>query len=317
MKSSIISTAALWALAGSAQAVIVAGTSGTGNNNNTQAGLDGYLTGASLTAFPYWGNLVRVSNASGVYLGYNDSTQRGWVLSAAHIGPKPTSITVGGSAYTVIGTGTVVGSSDLILYQFGGVGNPPMPTLPTVPLASILATSGEQSLMFGRGYTNNTSGPYTWQDPGTNPSNGMRWGSNTIELNASVNIGTVPSPNVQPYVVVDFDGLGDPGVTAFDAQGSVGDSGGGLFALRAGVWELTGIAHFVDDGPDFLEAVATGDNLTNPSQTGDFTAYSDVFTKTGTISGFTGTLVPEPSTLLLISPALLLLLRRRRCETRH
>lgn len=297
--------------------MIVAGTSGTGNNNNTEMGLDTYLEGAALPDFPYWDNLVRVSNASGVYLGYNDSTQQGWVLSANHIGPKPTTITVGGSTYTVIVSGDVVGSSDLILYKFGGAGNPPMPTLPTVPLASSLSTTGDQSLMFGRGFTNNISSPYVWQDPGTNPANGMRWGTNTIEFPALVNIGTVASPNVQPYLVVDFDAAGDPGATAFDAQGAVGDSGGGLFVLRGGVWELSGIAHFVDDGPDFLEAVPTGDNQTNPSQPSDFTAYSDVFNKAAAISGFTGTLVPEPSALLLVSPALLLLLRRRRGETRH
>jgi hypothetical protein len=68
----------------------------------------------------------------------------------------------------------------------------------------------------------------------------------------------------------------------------------------------------VDDGPDFLEILPTGDNTVNPSQPGDFTAYSDVASKIATISGFTGFLIPEPSSLLLTSPALLLLLRRRR-----
>jgi len=299
------------------QAVIVAGTSGTGNNNNTQSGLNSYLSGASLAAFPYWNNLVRVSNSSGVYLGYNASTQRGWVLSADHIGPEPTSITVSGNSYTVAGSVPQVGSSDLILYQIGGISDPPMPGLPSIPLVNAVATVGEQSLMFGRAFTNSTTSPYSWVLPGTSESNGNRWGSNTVELTALINLGTVSSPNVQPYVVVDFDGPGDPGVTAFDAQAAAGDSGGGLFVHRSGAWQLAGIAHFVDDGPDFLELSATGDNNTNPSQHGDFTAYSDVATKRTMINGFTGSLVPEPSVFLLASPALLLLLRRRRCETRH
>ena len=76
-------------------AVIVGGTSGLGNNNNTEGGLASHLASASLPAFPYWDNLVRVSDASGVYLGMNPSTQRGWVLSANHVSPA-TSIGVGG-----------------------------------------------------------------------------------------------------------------------------------------------------------------------------------------------------------------------------
>ncbi|MCU0750773.1 MAG: hypothetical protein MUF13_14635, partial [Akkermansiaceae bacterium] len=64
------------------QAVIVAGISGTGNNNGSKAGLDSYLSTTAYAAFPYWNNMVRVSDASGVYLGYNPSTMRGWVMSA-------------------------------------------------------------------------------------------------------------------------------------------------------------------------------------------------------------------------------------------
>lgn len=300
-----------------AHAVIVAGNSGTGNNNDTQSGLDSYLSGASLAAFPYWGNLVRVSNSSGVYLGFNPSTQRGWVLSADHISPDPTSINVAGNAYSVVGGGTQVGSSDLMLYEIGGISDPPLPGLPNIPLAGTAATVGETSLMFGRGFTNDTSAPYSWEFPGTDDSNGMRWGSNTVEMTVPVNLGTALSPNIQPYVVVDFDGPGDPGATPFDAQGSNGDSGGGLFILRDGVWELAGIAHFVDDGPDFLELVETGDDVVDPSEHGDFTAYSDVASKRTAINGFTGFLIPEPSSLLLATPALLLLLRRRRCDARH
>jgi len=293
-------------------AVIVAGTSGLGVNNNTQLGLDSYLTGASLDAFPYWDNLVRVADASGVYLGYNVSTERGWVLSANHV-TTPTQITVAGGTYTVTGTGTQVGSTDLKLYEIGGgVSDPALPSLPTVPLAAIAATAAETALMFGRGFTSSSSAPYPWVTPGISDANGMRWGSNTVETTSLVNLGTVATPNFQPYVVVDFDGVGDPGVTAFDAQASLGDSGGGLFVLRGGTWQLAGIAHFVDDGPDFLEISPTGDNVVNPAQTGDFSAYSDVASKMGSIISTTGTLVPEPSSLMMLLCSLTLLLRRRR-----
>lgn len=242
-----------------ASAVIVGGTLGTGNNNSSQAGLDTYLGTASLTAFPYWSNLVRVGNASGVYLGYNPWSMTGWVLSANHIG-APASITVAGTSYSILGGTTKIGSSDLKLYEISGT-----PGLPTVPLASASAITGEFALMFGRGFTNNTAAPYTWEWPGSNEANSNRWGTNTIEGSYLVNIGTVEAPNVQPYLVTDFDGSSDPGVTGYDAQGAQGDSGGGIFILRGGVWELSGIAHFVDDGPDFIEAGETGDDVENPS----------------------------------------------------
>lgn len=296
----------------SSWAVIVAGTYGTGNNNNTQAGLDGYLATSPHDPFPYWQNLVRVTNSSGVYLGYNPTTDRGWVMSANHV-TKPTSITVAGNAYTVTGTGTRVGLTDLRLYEIGGgISDPDLPSLPSIPLSSALAVTGEFSLMFGRGFTNNASSPYTWVVPGTSDANVMRWATNTVEGVAMVNIGTVAAPNNQVYTVVDFDGSGDPGVTAYDGQGANGDSGGGLFILRDSQWVLAGIAHFVDDGPDFLEVSPTGDNVTNPSQHGDFTAYSDVFWNAAAIQSITGTLIPELSSMWLVLPGMFLLMRRHR-----
>jgi hypothetical protein len=295
-----------------ASAVIVAGTSGTGNNNSTQAGLDAYLSSSTYAQFPYWNNLVRVADASGVYLGYNATTMRGWVLSANHV-TTPTTIAVAGNLYAVTGTGTKIGSSDLKLYEIGGGGSDPaLPSLPTVHMPEIAATPGNFLLMTGRGFTNSTTSPYAWGTPGTNDAYGMRWGTNTVEGTALVNIGSVPAPNIQPYVVVDFDATGNPGATAFDGQASLGDSGGGIFIYRAGEWQLSGIAHFVDDGPNFLEAIATGDNIVNPSQPGDFTAYSDVFSHAAAINGVTGTLIPEPSVISLLGLASLALCRHRR-----
>jgi hypothetical protein len=305
----ILPACAIFLAARPASAVIVGGTLGTGNNNATQAGLDSYLATSSLAAFPYWNNLVRVGNASGVYLGYNPSTLRGWVLSANHIG-APASITVAGTSYAVLnppsGGTAQIGSSDLKVYEIAGA-----PSLPSVPLASVHASYGEFALMFGRAFTNNTTAPYTWVWPGGDEANANRWGTNTVEGGYLVNLGTDEDPNVQPYLVTDFDGPSDPGVTAYDAQGATGDSGGGLFILRGGVWELSGIAHFVDDGPDFLEVGETGDDVVNPSQYGDFTAYTDVRSYAAAISATTGALVPEPSSALLLTAASGLMWRRR------
>ena len=292
------------------QAVIVAGISGTGNNNGTKAGLDSYLSTTAYAAFPYWNNMVRVSDASGVYLGYNPSTMRGWVMSANHV-TSPTSIAVGGNTYSVTGS-TRIGTSDIKLYRIGGgVSDPALPTLPTVPLTDVFATTGEFLLMLGRGFTTSTSAPYPWGTPGFDDANGMRWATNTVEGGTYVNVGSVAVPNVQPYLFTDFDGPAGAGATAYDGQASLGDSGGGIFIHRGGQWFLSGIAHFVDDGPDFVEAVPTGDGTVNPAQFGDFSAYTDVRTYAGTIAGVTGTLVPEPSTASLLLLGLMAWKRRR------
>lgn len=283
-------------------AVIVAG----GYNNATQAELVDYLDDSSKNAFPYWNNLVRVNNASGVYLGYNPTTMRGWVLSAQHVG-TPDWITVAGSTYSVAG-GTQIGSSDLRLLQIGGeVADPMLPLLPTVPIASATASVGDFLLMFGRASTKSTSEPYTGVAPGIN--DGMRWGTNTVELIGLVDVGTPTVANWQPYLITDFDGPSDPGATAYDAQGSAGDSGGGLFIQRGGLWELSGIAHFVAESD-------TSDGLLNTYQYGDFTAYTNVLSYASAIQSVTGTLVPEPSTTTLLVGMAALLLHRRRV-TRH
>jgi hypothetical protein len=299
---------AMWVWSGTASGVIVAGTSGTGNNNDTEAGLVSYLSGQSLPVFPYWDHLIPASNASGIYLGENATTGNGWVLTADHIGPDAVSVEIQGQTYSVTGT-IQIGASDLLLHEISGA---PMPALPPIPLASSAALVGETALMFGRGFTNANSAPYPWVAPGTNPANGMRWGSNTVEGVAVVDIGSATAPNLQTYIYTDFDGPGDPGVTAFDAQGAVGDSGGGIFVLRGGVWELSGIAHFVDDAPDFNEVIATGDGVVNPSEHGDFTAYADVFAGRAQIDSETGVLIPEPSVVLLGLAGLAGLVRRSR-----
>lgn len=268
-------------LSNDARAVIVAG----GITNTSEIGLQNYLNEHQKDAFPYWGNMVRVSDASGVYLGYNPATSHGWVLSANHV-THPTSITVDGTAYSVVGTQVfTVDGSDLCLYEIGGG---PMPTLPVVQLASSPANAGEEVVMIGRGFSTTSTAPYTWGTPGTSDANGMHWGVNTVEY------------NVSGHLFTDFDTPGG-GVSPFEAQAALGDSGGGMFIDNNGVWELYGIAHFTSEA--------------GVANYGDMSGYSRVFPEVSQIQGFTGLLIPEPSCLSLLAISGVALLRRRRQDS--
>jgi hypothetical protein len=280
-----------------ARAVIVAGTLGTGNNNATKAGLDAYLSSVSGPMFSYWDNQIRVSDASGVYLGYNPSTMRGWVLSANHV-TTPTAITVAGKSYSV-GAGYQIGTSDLKLYQIGGaVSDPALPiSLPAVNLASSLSAGGEFSLMFGRGSTNSSSAPYTWVAPGTDPANSVRWASNIVEFR-SVHLGN-------EILVTDFDSPFGQFRTDYDGQGALGDSGGGLFVWRNGSWELAGITWAVN-------------STASAAAYGDLTYFSGIFSQASAIRSITGTLVPEPTTpAYLLTVLMAVALQRRRANPRQ
>lgn len=292
--------AAFFAGATGASAIIVGDPLGNIVDNTDPAVLDAHLAGESLPAFNYWQNQVFVNNASGVYLGYDASTLTGWVLGAAHVG-NPASIDVGGISYSVTSS-IPIGSSDMVLHTLDV--SSATPSLAAVILAAEAASGGETALMFGRGYSSSATYPFDWAGPG---GAFMRWGTNTVAGTSIVDISPPadpPSPpNEQPYVITAFDDPSSSSWTAYEGQGSEGDSGGGLFILRDGVWQLAGIAHFVYD-PD--------EDPVNPSEYGDYTGYSDIYAHLATITGHTGTLIPEPSSLALLSGTVPLLFLRRR-----
>lgn len=294
----VLSLLALFAAASPAGAIIVGGTSGTGNNNNTEAGLQSYLSTTSYGSFDYWNNLVAVNDASGVYLGYNAGTGNGWVLAALHVG-TPANITVAGVNYLVTNSQAVSGT-DLLLIEISGVANTAAGVLPSINLAGTAATMNEFVLMTGRGFTTSSSYPYPHGTTTNLESQGMRWGTNRVNTTESVTIGSTTSN----AITLDFDSpfaiFGPGAVTAYEGQVSGGDSGGGLFAYRGGEWVLAGIGYY--------GASASG----NSAQYGDGSGYTDVFSYNSGITAITGTLIPEPSAALLLPMAGGLALRRRR-----
>lgn len=302
------------AMAGSASAVIVGGINGNGINNASEAGLQSVLASSSLPAFPYWGNMLRYSDASGIYLGYNATTMEGWVLSAEHI-TETTGITIGGHSYSFIDpqpansnvNGTRIVSSgvntDLILYKFSVNGGNPIPSLPTVKISDSAPSVGSLMIMAGRGMrlgagtgSEDTTAPYSWGTPGTSDAVPMRWGFNHMEF-------THTDAGGAKYLITDFDAPGFG--TGIDGQAALGDSGGGAFILRNGEWRLGGVAYATADGPD-------ADALSNPAGFGDYTLYTDVYAYRSEIIALTGTLVPEPSSMLLGSFGVITLALRRK-----
>lgn len=301
-------------MTGPASAIIVGGSSGDGTNNAGEAGLQTVLQNSALPVFPYFGNMLRYSDASGIYLGYNANTMEGWVLSAEHI-TEGTGVKIGGYTYSFIDpqpansnvNGTRIVSSsvntDLILYKFSVTGSNPVPSLPKVEIIDSAPEVGSLLIMAGRGMrlgagtgSEDVTAPYSWGTPGTSDTVPMRWGFNQVEFGYT-------DPAGAKYLVTDFDapGLG----TGIDGQAALGDSGGGAFIFNQGSWKLGGVTYATADGPD-------ADALANPAGYGDYTFFTNVYAYRSEITALTGTLVPEPSSMLLGGFGVLALALRRK-----
>jgi hypothetical protein len=68
---------------------------------------------------------------------------------------------------------------------------------------------------------------------------------------------------------------------------------------------LGGVAYATSDGSD-------ADALTNPAGYGDYTLFTDVYAYRSEITALTGTLVPEPSSMLLGGFGVIALALRRK-----
>ena len=308
LKSTIFAAAAML-FPVSASAVIVGGTQGTGFNNAGASTLSAFLSTAVLPEFPYWDNLVRVHDASGIYLGYNPGTGQGWVLSVNHVA-APATITVDGVNY-LVRSSQQVESYDLKLHAIGGsLGDPALPDLLSPAIMATPNSVGANLIMAGRGHragagtlSEDTSAPYTWGTPGVNPSIPFRWGSNFV-----LDTGLLDSSG-NAYFSTDFDAPSSPPEalgSPFDGQAAVGDSGGSGFVLRDGLWQLAGMMYEVDDGPD-------ADAFVSPAGYGDTTWFVDLATYRTDILNITGSLIPEPSSVFFICMAVpILFIRSRR-----
>lgn len=301
--------------AASSEAVIVAGANGgAGTTNNTTLA---QLDAAVGTAFPYFDNVIRYSDSSGIYLGYDPGTKDVWVMSALHVTATTagSSLTIDGQTYTQVGAQIGIGTSDLKLVKYHNVSDL-VPSMPAVPMAVSSPTIGVEVVMIGWG-VDRVQGPatgpndndsvtvaegngmgYDWRE-NTDANRLLRWGTNLVDTDPY----EVSTGNIGWFSDFDMPGNGE-WLSSNEATAAVRDSGGGAFFLSGGEWVLGGVAH----------AVTTVD----PSP---FTIFSDeqgtFHTDTATYGAAIGTaigvnLVPEPGVgvwSLLLAP--LLCCRRR------
>lgn len=263
----------------SAWAVIVA-TTNPGNLPNTAP-----ANGAPWDNVLKTNGLSNTNGSSGVYLG------GGWVLTAGHVYDdlNPARVNYLGTDY-FRDPGYVFNIANPNLT----IGTPPDDRLMTTHSDLVLFRlttdlPGLAAVTLG-GVSPGTSITMIGRGGGT-----KKWGTNTVESSLSV-----VSPAGTNDTIVFFSDYDSANLTEGQAQG--GDSGGAAFFKDGSVWKLGGIM------------VAASPTVT---------AYADFSDTASTyrsqINSFMTTYgsIPEPSTLLLTAPALLLLLRRRRCETRH
>jgi len=317
-----------------ASAVIVAGASGGGNttNNTTQAQFESEYG----ISFPIYDNVIQYSDSSGIYLGYNASTSDVWVLTARHVSTNLTqgsTVVIDGLPYNrqadgVDGFGVQVGG-DLRLVRYKRV-DLAVPSLPAVSISTTVPLAGTTLMMVGYGKNrtevatvNAGASDATSTGVGTGyhwtGTNFKRWGVNAIEsefldlleVPAAVT-GTTGTFSLGPYSTIgymtDFD---QPGggqwLTSNEAQGSLGDSGGSAFYYSGGQWHLSGIFTSVTG---FVGQAGSTSAFGNLSLLTDVASYSSSINSA--LSGVT--LIPEPSTVLLMAIGTLALLRRNRCS---
>lgn len=256
------------------------------------------------------GRVGVVNGCTGVYLGEVGGSD--WVITAAHVGAG--SFALGGVSYSAVAGSAVrlanTGGSaaDLILYRIeSSLG------LSLLPLSTSSLGTGTSVTMIGNGY-NRAASPTTWYVTGsgsgsiwsTTPSAGaetavgyyygsgntLRWGTNTVS-----GPSTLLSFNNTVCETTTFD------AAAGEAQGAVGDSGGGVFSVNsAGEWTLSGIMLAIGGFPGQPGAAV----VENETYFADLSAYRSQILTT----------IPEPATVPTLmgiaTLGLAVWLRRRR-----
>ncbi|HLA85428.1 MAG TPA: dockerin type I domain-containing protein [Thermoguttaceae bacterium] len=198
-------------------------------------------------------------DTTGIYLGYR------WVLTAWHV--TTSNITLNGQSY-VVESGTterLTNPSDLGLSQYTDLRLYRItkdPWLPTLKIAETPLDVSDEVILVGNGQ-NRANDVTAWDVNGTTwtvttppgdregyyfgSGRTLRWGTNRVnETGISVELSTT---NQFAGFSTDFDQYpgGINGATAYEAQATPGDSGGGVFHKNDEQWELSGLIHAVSE----------------------------------------------------------------------
>lgn len=303
MKYGLFSALLAVSLVSSARAVVVV----SGNVNNTAP-----------IGQPYFNNVGTYNNASVIYLGNQ------WVMTANHVASSlPSSVLFGGTSYntqsgswqhltnTGLGGGLTL-NTDIVLFRLSSD-----PGLPTLSLASSTPTIGQDVMMIGNGYVQQSSltywdvtvvagdyndlwaevtppTPYDLSGFKTSGTQQVRWGVNEVDVAAI-------TANAGNGDVLSFTTLYN-NVFTEEAQAVVGDSGGATLSYNGSSWELLGMMH----------AINSYDNQPSSAIAGQSTFHADLTKYAPQINAIVAT-VPESSTILFgLTAGLLLAYPRRR-----
>jgi hypothetical protein len=266
------------------EAVILATGDGTQNTTGTGAGAG-------------WDYVGQVSGASGVYLGTYGGQQ--WVITGWHVAEN--NYTLGTTTYNAVAGSSIRvknadnTDTDLRLFRIEGD-----PGLSNLSITSSAVPEDSSLTLIGYGRNRNTAltrwnvtvvagdNNDIWTEVGSggnaqgygwDTGNTKRWG---INEKGSTSVLGPPYPFGSTDVfLTDFDN------TTNQAQGSVGDSGGGVFYFDGGQWQLAGI----------MLAIGGFDNQpANTSVFGNVTYIADLSQYETWIMAA----IPEPSTYALL-----------------
>ncbi|MBI3839111.1 MAG: hypothetical protein HY288_14420 [Planctomycetia bacterium] len=313
----------------------------SGNGNTSDASLQSALQSAGEPSLPFFGNigLSSTGNASVTYLGNRWAITAGHETIANVVPNAPGGVSFGGnhfnvdeSTITYLNNINADGSlADLKLFRL--TSDPGLPAIAPA-LISSTAPTGLQ-IMIGNGrnldlspgaqqFWNVDMSQTTWQwtsesqplTPGPNDFSGfnitggqiIRWGQDNVEGPYRF-VHTADDSQNHPLKVQGYTTKLDDAIytgTAplpSEAGGSNGDSGGGVFALVNGQWQLSGIMVVV-----FL----LNNQPTLTSVFGEQTFIADLRQYRDEIL----TIVPEPSSLVpaATAAAVLVLFRRRKAR---